>query len=113
MYQYLTSFHNPLVECSTQQEWTDLINNILIDTHGVGFVLEFDSMWEELCSKHNVKNRVLLEWDNKLKTVIASWEGSQELTEFIESFFQHPKIAKGFETFKNNGWTINTTKMYI
>jgi hypothetical protein len=56
---------------------------------------------------------VLLEWDNKLKTVIASWEGVEDLTEFIECFHYHPQIAKGFETFRNNGWTINTTKMYI
>lgn len=109
MQKCLITISNVNVNCRNYKEFDSAIDEILCLKYGEEFIFDFDVWWRQSIIDHRVRTRSLhsKNWDSTSKSSVIIWETSNQITLFVDYFFNHEMFLKFKNALEEKDWIVS------
>ena len=109
MQQCSIKISNLNVEYHNYKEFDSAIDEILFLKYSEEFIFEFDVWWRQSIIDHRVRVRSphTKNWDSISKSSVIIWETPNQITPFINYFFNHEMFLKFKNALEEKDWIVS------
>ena len=97
------------------KEFDSVVEEILFLKYSEEFIFDFDVWWRQAMIDYRVRTRSLYSknWDPISKSSIIIWETPNQITPFVDYFFNHEMFLKFKNALEEKKWIVSETIIEI
>lgn len=115
MQKCIIKISNHQTDCNDYDQFDSIVENILLEKYSEDFLFDFDVWQRQSEIDYRVRSYPLnlQGWDPATKTMTAVWETPDQITPFVDYFFNHETFLKFKNALIEEGWEISDPKIEL